>query len=433
MAEEAPVQSDNPSQLVESTQLVKSTQLVITLSYLITPSDKPIPVQDANAKKYRLKSLDDLKSKLSNTKTQLDVLFKKQMFPAYWKEFDPFKDERAVAVTLSNSYNISNAWLKCYEMLEYYKMIPEKMTNQVFMHFDNAAFPGSFILATHHYVKTLRPWANKHVWRGSSLISINEQTSTPLEDKYGLFAEYKSNWLMHKDNNGDVLVESNQRDFHKQIGGKVDIYTSDLGFDVSSDYNNQELIHAHANIGQILSGLVTLKKGGSFITKQYTFFEPITVSIIYAASTFFEKFYICKPYTSREANSEVYLVGIDFKESSTTIFDNPYIKEMLARINKTVPLDIPLFDAKQYPKEFLKTILASANDIFTKQIDKVNADVSRIKAAMSNGYRGHSSQNPVVLKFKESEEPKIESWYYHNPILPIEKSKRLVMKNGLKQ
>ncbi len=30
-------------------------------------------------------------------------------------------------------------------------------------------------------------------------------------------------------------------------------------------------------------------------------------------------------------------------------------------------------------------------------------------------------------------EPKIELWYYNNPILPIEKSKMLKMKNGLKQ
>jgi hypothetical protein len=68
---------------------------------------------------------------------------------------------------------------------------------------------------------------------------------------------------MHDNNNGDVLVEANQVDFCKQLGGKVDLYTSDLGFDVSSDYNNQELIQLPANIGQILTGLLTLKKGGS--------------------------------------------------------------------------------------------------------------------------------------------------------------------------
>lgn len=407
----------------------------ITKSYLIKPSDKTLKVQEPSAKKYRIKSLDELKAKLSATKTQLDDLFKKPIFPAYWKEFDPFKDERITAVTLSNSYNISNAWLKCYEILEYYKMIPEKLSSQFFMHFDNAAFPGSFILAVHHYVKTMRTWSNKHVWRGSSLLSVNEQTKTPLEDKYGLYSEYKSNWLMHEKNDGDVLLESNQRDFHKQIGGKVDLYTSDLGFDFSLDYNNQEITHAYANIGQILSGLVTLKPGGCFITKQYSYFEPITISVIYAASTFFEKFYICKPYTSREANSEIYLVGVGFKGagSSSDIFDHPYIKEMLARINKKVPLELPLFDAKQYPKEFLKTIISSAAEIYNSQIEKINADITRIAGAMSSGYRGHVSQNPVVLKFKEQEEHKIELWYYTNPILPIEPSKMLKMKNAMKQ
>lgn len=418
---------------VKETAVSLMESLVVTRSYLIKPSDKPLKLQDKDAKKYRLKSLDELKKKLAATKAQLDVLFKKPMFPSYWKEFDPFKDERMIAVKLSNSYNISNAWLKCYEMIEFYKMLPETISTPTFMHFDNAAFPGSFILAVYHYVKTLRPWANKHIWRGSSLVTVNEQNSSPLEDKYGLFEGYKSNWLMNTNNNGDVLLESNQRDFQRQVGGKVDLYTSDLGFDVSSDYNNQELIHAYANIGQILSALVTLKKGGSMITKQYSYFEPITVSVIYATSTFFEKFHICKPYTSREANSEVYLVGIGFKHPSDDIFEHPYVKEMFARVSKKVPLEVPLFDAKDYPKEFIKTIVSSSTEIYTSQIDKINADIDRISEAMRSGYRGHVSQSPIVLKFREQEEPKIEAWYHANPILPIESQKMLKMKNALKQ
>ena len=65
------------------------------------------------------------------------------------------------------------------------------------------------------------------------------------------------------------------------------------------------MIQAPANIGQILSGLLTLKKGGCFITKQYSTFEPITVSIMYAAVSFFDEFYICKPYSKEDIRAAI--------------------------------------------------------------------------------------------------------------------------------
>lgn len=412
-------------------------------SFRLKTSEKPLSIQGINAKKYRIKSLDEQKKIVSEAKSQLDVHFKTRLFPVYWKEFDPFKNEKEIAVLLGNTYNISNAWLKCYEMLGHFKLISDstktpdtsaksnltKLKGE-FMHFDNAAFPGSFILAVHHYVRT-RYTSLKFSWRGSSLLDVNDQNKSPLEDKYSLYKEYKSNWLMNPNNNGDVLLESNQRDFHKQLGGKVDLYTSDLGFDVSSDYNNQELLHAYANIGQILSGLLTLKPGGCFITKQYTFFEPITCSVMYAAATFFEEFYICKPYTSREANSETYLVGIGFKGGVD--FSHPYIVQMLKRTSKEVPLEVPLFDAKDYPKEYLTTLISAAKSIYASQIKKINLDIERTNACLSNGYRGHPSQNPIVLDFRKSEEAKIEAWYQANPILPIDPTKMLKMSDGMHQ
>ena len=49
------------------------------------------------------------------------------------------------------------------------------------------------------------------------------------------------------------------------------------------------------------------------MTKQYMTFEMTTISIMYSLSQMFDEFYLCKPYTSREANSETFLVGKGFK------------------------------------------------------------------------------------------------------------------------
>eukprot|EP00976_Prorocentrum_cordatum_P085359 1186054-Prorocentrum_minimum.AAC.1 len=40
--------------------------------------------------------------------------------------------------------------------------------------------------------------------------------------------------------------------FHR--GGKADLYSSDLGVNASSDFNNQEALNAHPHFGQDLAG-----------------------------------------------------------------------------------------------------------------------------------------------------------------------------------
>lgn len=363
-----------------------------------------------NTKKYRIKSLDVAADELATAKSQLDDKCAKQSFLANWAMFDPFKQERAIIAEIGNAQNVSNAWLKCFELIMAYGLV-DSIKNikptESFMHFDNASFPGSFIIATHHLLNTLYPQeAGRYVWRGSSLLSATKQTVKPLEDKYGLYERYPTHWLMHEKNNGDVLSEANQRDFVAQIGGQVSLYTSDLGFDVSCDYNNQETLHQTANIGQILSGLLTLKPGGSFITKQYTFFEPTTVAVMYATSFFFDEFYLCKPFTSRMANSETYLVGKGYRGGAD--FTHPYIKAMLDRITGKTPIGIPMFDAKLYPKQYLTMIVNAAKTLSKDQIGKINLDLERVKDI-----------NATLPLFQKECEPQLVEWFMLNPILPI--------------
>lgn len=383
-----------------------------------------------NEKKYFSKKLKELKSKLGISKEQMDEDWKNKIFSKYWREFDPFYHDKKVIAILGNTFNVTNAWLKCYELINYFNLIPDDVKDS-FLHFDNAAFPGSFILSTHHYVNTHRKWGSKYKWNASSLLNINSQNSTPLEDKYELYKNYPKKWLMDENNNGDVLIRKNQEDFIKKIGGIVDLYTSDLGFDVSSDYNNQELLQLPANIGQILSGILTLKKGGCFITKQYMTFEMTTISIMFALSQMFDEFYLCKPYTSREANSETYLVGKGFKGG----FDikHPYIEAMFDRIEGKIDIEIPLFDAKSYPKKYIPFITKITGTIFNRQIDKLEHDIKNSRKCVLSNFNDKHSNNPIVKEFINSELHKVEKWYIDNIIYPISDDNLLNMYDHLYQ
>ena len=55
------------------------------------------------------------------------------------------------------------------------------------------------------------------------------------------------------------------------------------------------------------------KLGGHFVLKIFDIFEDCTIDILYLLNTFYEKVIVMKPYTSRYANSEKYIICKYFK------------------------------------------------------------------------------------------------------------------------
>jgi len=311
---------------------------------------------DKNTTSFDVKDMDTLKDRVSVVKNKYDAVNNNRQFIQIARQFDYSRIFKHQVHKKYNAPNVSNAWLKAYELVSYYKVIPTKADN--FVYFDNAAFPGSFILAINHYVKTMCDI--KHFkWYGSSMISTEliNNGSSPLGDSYRLYVNYKDHWLMDKKNNGDVTVTQNQREFARVLGGKVDLYTSDLGFDVSLDYNRQEETHAHANLGQIITALLTLKEGGTMMTKQYSYFEAFTISLMGVLTHVFDKIEICKPMFSKAGNSETYLIGIGYK-SNTDI--TSYLLERLENWSFT-----PLTSKESLGDKFITRIVQSQK-VFTE-------------------------------------------------------------------
>jgi len=375
---------------------------------------------------------DELKDKLNKAKSSLDEFYndkaKSGRFAYLWKQYDPFSvispninmhgkekifnNTKIMVAFCGNTYNITNAWIKCYELVNYYKLVNIKT-----FHFDNAAFPGSFILATRHFCLEKR---YSYDWVASSLITKNELDSDSLYDSYKLWKHYPEHWIMGAENNGDVLVKENQLDFMDKLKNNITLYTSDLGFDVSDDFSKQEIAQAPPNIGQILSGILTLQNGGNFITKQYTFFEPITISVMLLVSQLFEEFYVCKPYSSRALNSETYLVGKGFKGFNKS---HKYWDIMFEILNINVNTNLSLFGKwEDFPEDYRKLIKEAANIIFNKQVEKINKAVKDIKENwLTSNVSGHQEQ--ILIK----------QWFIDNPISPILLGEQLKMEDKFDQ
>jgi 23S rRNA U2552 (ribose-2'-O)-methylase RlmE/FtsJ len=110
------------------------------------------------------------------------------------------------------------------------------------------------------------------------------------------------------DDTGNILKPENQADFCRKAKG-AQLFTADGGFDFSVNYTNQELMAFPLLVASFLMGLKTLEKGGTMIIKLFDIYSRATQDLFLGSGTFFEKFTLYKPATSRPCNSERYFIG----------------------------------------------------------------------------------------------------------------------------
>jgi hypothetical protein len=135
-----------------------------------------------------------------------------------------------------------------------------------------------------------------------------------------------------EDETGNILSVENFIGVKEKYGSSMDLITADGGFDFSLDFNSQEINITKLLFAQICFAVTMQKRGGSFILKIFDCFMQHTIDLLYILSSFYEKVYIMKPYTSRYANSEKYIVCKGFLHTSYTAF----FPQLLSVFEKTM-------------------------------------------------------------------------------------------------
>jgi len=305
---------------------------------LITPVEiKPGDISSEGLEPYTVKEYELLREELNAAKALMDPLFAAPDGTSVsrdWGQAQGIIDTyKPLMWSLRDDYraqHVTNAWAKYYEIYIEFAMLPEQGK---FIAFFNAELPGAAVCAYNHYVKTKRRDLAAD-WFGASIVPNHESdqdTTTVLGDKFGIYKHNIDHWLMHFDppagefnNNGDATLMANLVNYEARIGlnspvGGVDLYSHDAGIDVTGtdthglQFNRQEQLNGKIHFGCAMAGFMTLKKGGAFIAKQYTALETYSWNLLIIYASMFEKFYLSKPLTSRPYNSEMYLVGIGFK------------------------------------------------------------------------------------------------------------------------
>ena len=313
-------------------------------------------------------------SKISINKDKYIELLKcKEKIDKYTEQWDRNKKKKnqyeLIYVSNRNKYyNIANylpisrSYFKLWEIfydIRYNSDSPIK-TSHI------AEGPGGFIESTINYC-------------GKNGISISNIDAITLKEDNKDVPNWNIEHSMIKDNNinihygkdgtGNIYNIQNILDFVIKVGkNSVDIITADGGFDYSIDYNKQEQLSYRLFLCELTIAVSLQKPGGLYVFKIFDISTDFTIQIIYILYKSYNSVTIVKPFSSRSANSEKYVVCRDFVGISNANLNTLY--NIINNWNKTE--NVSLIDMDTIDESFLMKI-SKYNEVYIKyQINNIN-------------------------------------------------------------
>ena len=209
--------------------------------------------------------------------------------------------------SISQYKPLSRSFFKMIEILNVHRLIDEYKMHPI-KTFHLAEGPGGFIEA----VRYRRSKAEQpDMFYGMTLIDTNEHV--PGWKKSSEFVSHPDVCIeTGADGTGNLMHTDNFDYCCDRYGGQMDLVTGDGGFDFSVNFNEQEQQATKLVFAQMIYGIMMQKKHGSFVLKIFDMFNRPTLEIVYLLCSLYKKVMIYKPHTSRYANSEKYIVCIDF-------------------------------------------------------------------------------------------------------------------------
>ncbi len=292
--------------------------------------------------------LYEIKYKIDKCEKEWDI-YKKYTNPYEYITTVPPSRNKCV----SRYKSLSRSYYKMIEIIENFNLLnkSEKINT-----FHLAEGPGGFIEAILNTRNN-----DKDCYVGITLLEDINDVNIPSWNKSEDFLNKNKNVFIENgiDKTGNILSIENFKYCVENYGSKMDIITGDGGFDFSMDFNNQEINITKLLFAQICYAVCLQKQGGHFVLKIFDCFMQHTIDIMYILSSFYKKVYICKPQTSRYANSEKYVVCKGFIFSSNREFYSHFY-EILDIIIKT---DEPIF----------RLLNCNISNLFINKLEEYNA------------------------------------------------------------
>jgi 23S rRNA U2552 (ribose-2'-O)-methylase RlmE/FtsJ len=278
---------------------------------------------------------------LNDVKTQIHTCgYKWDMYKKYTNEYEFIHTNIPHKKYCVSKYKpISRSYFKMLELIHAFKL-NTNIANSINT-FHLAEGPGGFIEAVVNIRKKKKysGLSTQDKYYGMTLLNTDTNASSSSnipgwkKGEYFLKKNKNVQILKGQDETGDILSLHNFINIYENYGGTMDLITADGGFDFSNDFNSQELNIAKLLYGQIIYAISMQKFGGCFVLKIFDCFLHQTVDMLLLLSSFYEYVFITKPFTSRSANSEKYIVCKGFKHYNSFLF-YPYLLDSFTQILK---------------------------------------------------------------------------------------------------
>ena len=171
-----------------------------------------------------------------------------------------------------------------------------------------AEAPGGFIQSIHTFSKE-----NNHKINDIFTITLIKDDKDIPYWKSSLLHNSSIHFCQGKDETGDIYKLCNVIDFIRFTGkNSCCLVTADGGFDYTKDFE-QELSSYKLFYSEIMINLHIQQIGGTFICKLFDLFWYSTLQLIYILYLSYETISFIKPSTSRQSNSEKYIVCQGYK------------------------------------------------------------------------------------------------------------------------
>ena len=290
------------------------------------------------------------------------------------------KDSIALYEPLSRSY------FKMLEMIIDHKLIHDTEKINVCC---LAEGPGGFIECINNYRET------KDRIVGITLKSTNREIPGWKKSKNFLKNNQHINITYGKDDTGDLYKLENIQYLKYMFSDDCMLVTADGGFDFSTDFNNQESMSYRIIFCEIVSALHLQKIGGHFVCKIFDIHTELTVKFLWILSLCYGEVIITKPYTSRPANSEKYIICKFFKGIPPDFLNKLFnlVKKWETTRNKLDFLNIP--------SDFISRINKYNELITNKQRDNIKMTLDII-----SNYESIEVTNSII----ENQKVKALSW-----------------------
>lgn len=302
----------------------------------------------------------------------------------------------------------TQAWLKFYEIVNAYPIVPSEEDEEgevegisggdggspakgrlntslddegsaVFNSVHLCEAPGAFIAALNHYLALNQP-SLKWQWLGSTLNPYYEGTPPAqcvTHDR--LIYHTLENWCFGTDNTGDLMKQSNVRNLllRAERLGPIKLVTADGSFDCQADPAEQERMTHPLHMCEAAVALSILAAGGSLVLKKFTLFESETICLMYFLCCVFECVHVYKPATSKQGNSEVYVVGLKYigRERITE-----HLEKIISAALSENPPGKAMFQEADLPEDFMKQVKECSSQFMAYQTESIKRNLELFRA-----------------------------------------------------